>query len=51
MATTAVIGITTGTTAVVGFTTEHYKPLQQKSGFADAPVSDSREQGEAQLTD
>ncbi|KAJ7874868.1 hypothetical protein B0H13DRAFT_1894429 [Mycena leptocephala] len=35
MATTAVIGFTTGTTAVVGFTTEHYKPLQQKSGFAD----------------
>jgi hypothetical protein len=35
MATTAVIGFTTGTTAVVRFTTEHYKPLQQKSGFAD----------------
>jgi hypothetical protein len=35
MATTAVIGFTTGTTAVVGFTTEHYMPLQQKSGFAD----------------
>jgi hypothetical protein len=27
---------TTGTTAVIGFTTEHYKSLQQKSGFADA---------------
>jgi hypothetical protein len=35
MATTAVIGFTTDTTAVVGITTEHYKPLQQKSGFAD----------------
>jgi hypothetical protein len=23
------------TTAVIGFTTEHYKALQQKSGFAD----------------
>jgi hypothetical protein len=37
MATTVVIA----TTAVIGFTTEYYKPLQQKSGFAD-PCGDQK---------